>query len=144
MNERSIFMAAIDIVEVNQRRAYLDEACEDNLELRRRIEALLHSHEAGESFLEKPPVDLVQGVADADSKTDVLDSVKDKQCSLDFLAPTNKAGCLGMIGQYEVTEIVGRGGMGIVLKGYDPKLRSVRSITVEFDEDKTVYHENAR
>ena len=36
--------------------------------------------------------------------------------SLDFLAPPTAAGSLGRLGPYEVTELLGRGGFGVVLK----------------------------
>src|SRR5215471_12469406 len=39
-----------------------------------------------------------------------------------ILAPTDEPASLGRIGQYEVSGIVGRGGAGIVLKGFDRAL----------------------
>jgi len=41
---------------------------------------------------------------------------------VDFLAPSDEPGHLGRIGPYEVVEVIGRGGMGVVLKGLDPSL----------------------
>src|SRR5262245_38992626 len=41
---------------------------------------------------------------------------------LSFLRPTAREGLLGTLGDYEVTEVIGRGGMGIVLKAYEPAL----------------------
>ena len=54
MNEREIFTAALDRYSPEERRAYLDEACGNDLELRRRVEALLQSHEDAGDFLERP------------------------------------------------------------------------------------------
>lgn len=42
--------------------------------------------------------------------------------SLDFLQPSDNARHLGKLGPYQITEVVGRGGMGVVLKGFDPSL----------------------
>ncbi len=42
--------------------------------------------------------------------------------SLDFLSPPENPAHLGRLGPYEITEVVGRGGMGVVLKGFDPSL----------------------
>jgi serine/threonine protein kinase len=49
---------------------------------------------------------------------------------LDFLRPSNKAGCLGTIGQYEIDAIVGRGAMGIVLRAHDTKLHRTVAVKV--------------
>ena len=42
--------------------------------------------------------------------------------TLDFLDPPRDASHLGRLGDYEVTELIARGGMGIVLKAIDEKL----------------------
>jgi tRNA A-37 threonylcarbamoyl transferase component Bud32 len=41
---------------------------------------------------------------------------------LSFMKPADKPGLLGKLDHYEVIEIVGKGGMGVVLKAFDPKL----------------------
>jgi hypothetical protein len=50
--------------------------------------------------------------------------------ALDFLSPPEQPGSLGRLSHYDVQEVVGRGGMGIVLKAYDQKLRRVVAIKV--------------
>ncbi len=50
--------------------------------------------------------------------------------SLDFLDPPTQAHCLGQLGEYEITGVVGHGGMGVVLKGRDPALNRYVAIKV--------------
>jgi serine/threonine protein kinase len=45
------------------------------------------------------------------------------EVSLDFLAPPEVAGALGRLGHFEVVEVIGRGGMGMVLKALDACLQ---------------------
>ena len=56
MNEESIFAAAIERKSPVERAAYLDGACGDDMPLRERVEALLHSHEDAGTFLKNPAV----------------------------------------------------------------------------------------
>ena len=44
MNELDIFSNALEIVSADERSQYLDQACGDDVELRKRIDDLLRSH----------------------------------------------------------------------------------------------------
>jgi serine/threonine-protein kinase len=49
---------------------------------------------------------------------------------LDFLSQSDEPGSLGRLGRYEVTEVIGRGGSGVVLKALDPALNRVVAVKV--------------
>lgn len=49
---------------------------------------------------------------------------------LGFLLPSEVEDSLGRFGRYEITEILGRGGMGVVMRGHDPALNRQSAIKV--------------
>jgi WD40 repeat protein len=125
MQERSIFIAALDRQAGAERAAFLDEACGNDTLLRQRVEALLLSHEAGGDFLQKPAPQRVAEVLAAEGRpTETRGEPPDGDDgeALDFLAPAEQPGQLGRLGHYAVHEVIGRGGMGIVLKAFDQTL----------------------
>jgi len=47
-----------------------------------------------------------------------------------FLRPTDRPELLGTLGDYEVQEVIGQGGMGVVLKAFEPALHRLVAIKV--------------
>ncbi len=47
-----------------------------------------------------------------------------------FLQPADQPDLIGLLGPYQVQEVIGRGGMGVVLKAYEPALHRLVAIKV--------------
>ena len=93
-----LFKRAVDRP-VEQRSAFLDEACGDNVELRREVESLLRFNGDGDQFLEQPAIDIaVESLLQAAFKPD------------------------HRIRNYKVLSHIGSGGMGEVYLAHDEKL----------------------
>src|SRR6476620_4719062 len=93
MQERDIFIAALQIEDPEQRAAHLTAACANDAPLRARVEELLAAHERQESFfLDSPPVAL----ADLPSSDASIHQPLGSQ-----------------IGPYKLLQMIGEGGMGL-------------------------------
>ncbi|GEM_PF-5755871 len=129
MNEEQIFSEALQIASATDRAQFLRMSCEHDDGLRHRIEALLDSHSQAGDFLKRSPVEAY--------KPTVVPGLSDGSASdgdLEFLKPSAKEGVLSELGGYEVLSVIGRGGLGVVLKARDPALNRVVAIKVPASE----------
>ena len=80
------------------------------------------------------PPDADSSLFDAPSLLDAAESQPGEWSTpsvpLDFLAPSDNPAMLGKLGEFEILEEIGCGGMGIVLKGYDHELNRYVAVKV--------------
>jgi eukaryotic-like serine/threonine-protein kinase len=100
VNERELFIAALQIEDPAGRSACLDKACGDDAELRQRVEALLQAFTQAGSFLQQP-------AADPGATSDVPPAEPSQNS-----APAEGPGAV--IGPYKLLQQIGEGGMGTV------------------------------
>jgi serine/threonine protein kinase len=123
-----IFAQAMQLPDAEDRRNFVKQVCRGHLELEKRVYSLLTAAADAGRFLERP-------LRFSDDATEPSPLNNDSQQSppkesFSFLSAPTAPDELGMIGPYHVLQCIGRGGMGIVFQGFDPKLRRVVAIKV--------------
>src|SRR5581483_9242142 len=130
MSERDIFTAARAMTDLAARGAYLDGACGADTGLRSRVEALLRAHEQPDSLLDHPAVAPHDPISAATCTLGRAEGAATDDEALTFLAPPTRPDALGRIGHYEVLQVLGRGGFGIVFRAFDEMLQRVVALKV--------------
>lgn len=155
MNERDIFLSALEIEDPAARQAHVQSACAGDAQLLASVEALLASH--GQSqFLNTPVVEQMSEAESAETMLVEKGSTADEECPptefvlhgidamnkdesddenplgylLGFLQPASRLDSKGRLAHYEIIEVLGRGAFGTVLKAFDAKLERVVAIKV--------------
>ncbi len=111
-----LFLGALELKR-EERESFLQDHCGKNAALHQRVLALLHAHDEAGDFLRHPT-----GFASQ--------SESPEEVSYPFLEPSEKPGLLGLLGSYEIIELIGRGGMGLVFRAKDVKLQRIVAIKV--------------
>jgi len=100
MTEETLFAEALALSDPAERAAFLEQACGGDATLRRRVEALLHSHEQAGSFLDKPATEATSDV------------VSGQWLDPNALPETPLESVGSRIQQYKLLQQIGEGGMG--------------------------------
>lgn len=136
MSEYDLFLQAMEFSTAGERAEFLARACGGDTALRRRVDELLDAHDRPGPFLDVPVLRqmeeqaAVHSSATASTHIGTPPPASPPGIDLSFLQRSERSGSLGRLQHYEVREVLGRGGCGVVLKAFDERLHRIVAIKV--------------
>lgn len=128
MSERDIFTTARELADPIARESYLAQTCAGDDGRRDRIMRLLAADAAPNSMLDVPAVAPRPGATEIPATNDANQVPLTEM--FPFLRPSSRPDSLGRLGHYEVLEVLGRGGFGIVFRALDDVLNRMVAVKV--------------
>jgi serine/threonine protein kinase len=115
-----------DCLEERQRRAFEEhlDHCSECCQQLQQKSAVDHLWQEAREYLSDSDLPLTSG------SVPIAERETSAHVRLDFLGPTDDPRMLGRLAGYEISGVIGCGGMGIVLKAYDPALNRYAAIKV--------------
>lgn len=127
MSEDEVFSTAVAIEAPEMRSEYLRQACGADEQLRARVESLLRHHATTGTILDGAVMDLDTEMSLADGPTKEYPRTDVRH----FAAARDVAATIpGRLGCHEILDVVGQGGMGLVLQARDCKLDRIVAIKI--------------
>ena len=132
---RSLLQAQL----LGQRQAEMEEHLETCEHCRRELEALAAGADwwadvrrclGREGHRSNPPPTAATGSDESNRRIESAEDADWLAGFPDFLSPSDNPAMLGRLGAYEIAEVIGRGGMGVVLKGFDAELNRYVAIKI--------------
>lgn len=133
MLEQEIFTAALIYSDTAERSRYLDEVCGADRDLRQRLNELLQFHQSSDTVLDRQAIELVVSLETSGEMTETNRKYSEAatlQQLKPLLAEPTLPDSIGRLGHYELLQILGQGGYGIVARAIDTKLERQVAIKI--------------